>query len=401
MLHVLELTAVKTSKHSSSSGVYAVSCASLQTKIIQLKFKFFDLQSNELKMPPQATDANGVLFEGDAETEDVALAKKPVRQAAAVKWDYIWHMIVVSLFLNAAGVYGGYRAVVSAKWPTILLAYILYVASIIGIAAGAHRLWSHKSYKAKWPLQLILMIFHTTSLQYSVINWARDHRMHHKYVDTDADPHNATRGFFFSHVGWLMLEKHPEYERKSKQLDISDLENNPILHFQQKYYVVLVAIICVMLPTVIPVYFWNETWTDAFLVSVLFRHASCLNATSLVNSALHKWGYKPYDKNMLATELSVLDPIILGENYHNFHHAFPWDYKTSELGGTSFRFTTAFINFFARIGWAYDLKTISDDIIQKRVIRTGDGSHNIWGWGDKDQAKEEVNAAVRIYPKDD
>lgn len=53
--------------------------------------------------------------------------------------------------------------------------------------------------------------------------------------------------------------------------------------------------------------------------------------------------------------------------------------------------TTAFIDFFAKIGWAYDLKSVSKEIIQKRVERTGDNTHesHTWGWGDKDQDQEE------------
>lgn len=63
----------------------------------------------------------------------------------------------------------------------------------LGITAGAHRLWAHKSYKAKAPLRAILMIFQTMAFQNHAIEWARDHRVHHKYSETDADPHNATR----------------------------------------------------------------------------------------------------------------------------------------------------------------------------------------------------------------
>lgn len=63
--------------------------------------------------------------------------------------------------------------------------------------------------------------------------------------------------------------------------------------------------------------------------------------------------------------------------------------------------TTAFIDFFAKIGWAYDLKTVSQDIIKQRVKRTGDGTHATWGWGDKDQSKEEIENAVIINKKDD
>ena len=70
--------------------------------------------------------------------------------------------------------------------------------------------------------------------QKDVIEWSRDHRVHHKFSETNADPHNAKRGFFFSHIGWLLQRKHPDVISKGKQLDISDLLNDPVLRMQRK-----------------------------------------------------------------------------------------------------------------------------------------------------------------------
>jgi len=67
-----------------------------------------------------------------------------------------------------------------------------------------------------------------------VYEWARDHRLHHKYSETNADPHNANRGFFFSHVGWLLCRKHPEIMEKGRGIDMSDLLTDPIVVFQKK-----------------------------------------------------------------------------------------------------------------------------------------------------------------------
>lgn len=72
------------------------------------------------------------------------------------------------------------------------------------------------------------------------MDWARDHRMHHKYSETDADPHNATRGFFFSHIGWLLVRKHPDLKEKGKGLDMSDLLADPVLRFQKKLVIVFI-----------------------------------------------------------------------------------------------------------------------------------------------------------------
>lgn len=65
--------------------------------------------------------------------------------------------------------------------------------------------------------------------------WALDHRVHHKYSETDSDPHDARRGFFFSHVGWLVLTPHPDVVERRKNVDMSDLEADPIVMWQKKY----------------------------------------------------------------------------------------------------------------------------------------------------------------------
>uniref|UniRef100_A0A6M2DZW5 Putative fatty acid desaturase n=1 Tax=Xenopsylla cheopis TaxID=163159 RepID=A0A6M2DZW5_XENCH len=288
----------------------------------------------------------------------------------------------------------------SAMWTTCAFALFLYTLSGLGITAGAHRLWAHRSYKAKLPLRILLAAMNTLAFQDCAMHWARDHRVHHKYSETDADPHNATRGFFFSHIGWLLCRKHPDVIEKGKKLDISDLQADPVLRFQKKYYMTLMPLTCFVVPTLIPVYCWGETWANAWFVSTLFRYTFILNVTWLVNSAAHKWGDKPYDREISPSENPSVAMFALGEGWHNYHHTFPWDYKTAELGNYRMNMTTAFIDFFAKIGWAYDLKTVSDEIIKKRVERTGDGSHNLWGWGDKEQPREEIENAIRINKKD-
>lgn len=67
-----------------------------------------------------------------------------------------------------------------------------------------------------------------------MFTWARDHRIHHKYSDTDADPHNASRGFFFSHIGWLLVRRHPLCLQKLREIDVSDLRADKMIMFQYK-----------------------------------------------------------------------------------------------------------------------------------------------------------------------
>ena len=68
---------------------------------------------------------------------------------------------------------------------------VIFVRAGVGITAGAHRLWSHRTYKARLPLRLLLVAANSMAGENSIYTWARDHRTHHKFSETDADPHNA------------------------------------------------------------------------------------------------------------------------------------------------------------------------------------------------------------------
>lgn len=124
----------------------------------------------------------------------------------------------------------------------------------------------------------------------------RDHRVHHKYSETDADPHNANRGFFFSHVGWLMMYKHPEVLKRGRQIDMSDITSDPVVRFHIKYFIPLKIMLCFVIPTLIPMYLWNDDFICSFTIQCIYRYLVSLNITWSVNSAAHLWGTKPYDK---------------------------------------------------------------------------------------------------------
>lgn len=354
--------------------------------------------SGESKMPPQGQQAGSwVLYETDTVNNDSDAPVLVPPSAEKRVWKIVWRNVILFVLLHIGGVYGAYLFLTKAMWTTCLFAVFLYLCSGLGITAGAHRLWAHKSYKARLPLRLLLTLFNTLAFQDAVLDWARDHRMHHKYSETDADPHNATRGFFFSHVGWLLVRKHPEIKAKGHTIDMSDLWADPILRFQKKYYLALMPLICFILPSYIPT-LWGESAWNAYWVCAIFRYVYVLNVTWLVNSAAHKWGSKPYDKNINPVETKPVSLVVLGEGFHNYHHTFPWDYKTAELGDYSLNFSKLFIDFMASIGWAYDLKTVSAEVVEKRVKRTGDGSHHVWGWDDKDVPSEDKKEATIINP---
>lgn len=280
----------------------------------------------------------------------------------------VWRNVALFTALHFGALIGLYQFLFLAKWQTMVWCVFCWFVSGVGITAGAHRLWSHKSYKAALPMRIILVLMNCVSFQNDIIEWSRDHRCHHKWTDTDADPHNVNRGFFFSHMGWLLTRKHPKIKEMGAKLDLSDLTSDPLLMFQRKYYLPLVIIFCFLMPTVVPVLLWKENVGIAFYTAALFRYCFTLHATWFINSAAHTFGYRPYDVTITPTESVWTTVTAFGEGGHNYHHTFPQDYRTSEMSAL-FNFTKSFIDFFAKIGWAYDLRTIPDETIARQMAR--------------------------------
>ena len=288
------------------------------------------------------------------------------------KTKIVWFNVFAISFIHFLGVCGMCLAPF-AEWRTWLFFCVYYLMSGLGVTAGAHRYWAHKTYKAKLPYRVMLMCFNCISFQNNIFEWCRDHRLHHKYTETDADPHNAKRGFFFAHMGWLMMKKHPEVLIKGKNIDVSDLEKDPIVMFQKRYFLLLVLIFSAIVPTLIPFVFWGEGAAISFLMCGAFRYICTLHVTWLVNSAAHLWGDRPYDKKINPAENWFVSLSAIGEGYHNYHHTFPYDYATSEWG-PYFNITTIIIDFFGMLGLVYDRKQVSAESIARVRKRLGNMS---------------------------
>lgn len=103
-----------------------------------------------------------------------------------------------------------------------------------------------------------------------------------------------------------------------------------------------------------------------------------------------------FRRNITSTENITVAVLAFGEGWHNYHHTFPWDYKAAELGNYRYNFSTAFIDVCARLGLAYNLKTVNASLMEKRIRRTGNGTKThseIWGWGDNDMMDDDKRIA--------
>ncbi|XP_026866170.1 stearoyl-CoA desaturase 5 [Electrophorus electricus] len=284
----------------------------------------------------------------------------------------VWRNVILMFLLHTGALYA-IILIPKAHPFTWIWSYMCFIVTALGVTAGAHRLWSHRSYKAKLPLRIFLAAANSMAFQNDIFEWSRDHRAHHKYSETDADPHNAVRGFFFAHIGWLFVRKHKDVIEKGKRLDVSDLLADPVVVFQRKYYKTSVVVMCFLLPTLVPWYFWGESiWNSYFLASIL-RYTISLNVAWLVNSAAHMYGNRPYDRNINPRENRFVTLGAIGEGFHNFHHTFPFDYSASEFG-LRLNPTTCFIDLMCWLGLAGSRKKATPEMIKARKLRTGDGS---------------------------
>jgi stearoyl-CoA desaturase (delta-9 desaturase) len=135
-----------------------------------------------------------------------------------------------------------------------------------GITAGYHRLWAHRSYNASKTLQYILAIVGAGAVQGSIKWWSRGHRAHHRYTDTDLDPYNAHKGFWYAHVGWMIFKP----RRKPGVADVSDLSKNEIVRWQHKYYLYLIALMGFIFPTAVAGFGWGD-WKGGYFYAAAAR----------------------------------------------------------------------------------------------------------------------------------
>jgi stearoyl-CoA desaturase (delta-9 desaturase) len=219
------------------------------------------------------------------------------------------YALLVLLIFGSCPFFGQGKAV---KVETLLFAFVLYVLGALGVTGGVHRLWAHRSYKAGLPLRLMLMIFNSIVNQGCIFTWACEHRLHHLYSDTVADPHDARRGFWFSHFGWLILKPHPAVVAAGSSLNLSDLTADPVVMLQKRADPFWNLIWCFAFPTFASLR-WGEQLWYGFIVAGALRYTCLLHATWAVNSVAHFAGLKPYNPSHKTSENGWVSFFALGE----------------------------------------------------------------------------------------
>ena len=242
----------------------------------------------------------------------------------------------------------------------------MYIACGLSITAGYHRLFSHRTHKAAWPLRLFYALFGAGAFQNSAIKWCSDHRRHHLVTDTDDDPYSVLKGFFWAHIGWVMVSQ--EEERVEK---VEDLQADPILAFQDRHIFLLGFLVGMVLPGVAGWFFLGGLagFMGGFIWGGLFRVVIVHHATFLINSAAHTWGSQPYSTANTSRDSPFLSLLTYGEGYHNFHHTFQADYRNGHKWH-HWDPTKWWIKGFSFIKMTSGLHKIPDKTIESRKMKT-------------------------------
>lgn len=82
---------------------------------------------------------------------------KPSNLNYSFKFNEIkWRNVTLIVSFHIIAVYAKYLYVIGEiKWQNAIFAWVFGAMSALGVTIGAHRLWSHSSFKAKWPLRFV------------------------------------------------------------------------------------------------------------------------------------------------------------------------------------------------------------------------------------------------------
>jgi len=245
-----------------------------------------------------------------------------------------------------------------SHWGSWILAGVMLYATGLGITGGYHRLLSHKSFEAHPVIKVILTLLAGASFEGSARDWCSDHRTHHQFVDTEKDPYNIQKGFWHAHMGWVIkaLPAPRTFD------NIKDLDKDPFILFQHKYYFLLAVSLGFAFPTLLA-WTWGDPWGGFFIAGmarVVFNH----HATFCINSVCHTLGSQPYSTRHSSRDSWIAAVLTYGEGYHNFHHEFPGDYRN---GLKPYHFDPGkwLIDLCAKMKLAWNLKKARPETIFK------------------------------------
>ena len=249
-------------------------------------------------------------------------------------------------------------------WFEIGVTIFLFYFTGMCITAGYHRLWSHKTYDAHPVVRTVLAIGGAMTVQNSILHWSSDHRIHHRHVDVnDKDPYSAKKGFWFSHMGWMLREY--QAARYDDYSNCKDLQKDKIVMWQHNHYLPIVLISNFGITALLG---WlNGDVLGMLLLAGVTRIVLVHHVTFFINSLAHIWGSRPYTDTNTARDNGVLAFFTFGEGYHNYHHIFEYDYRNG-IKWWQFDPTKWLIKGLSFMGLTKNLRTCPEERIEKAKL---------------------------------
>lgn len=228
--------------------------------------------------------------------------RRPIDWKSPTMWAFL-AVMAIGLTVIILAIVG----TLQATWQHWVYGLILAYARGFFIAAGYHRYFSHRSFEFRAPrvTQFLFAFLACTAVQKGPLWWASTHRVHHRYTDKKGDPHSpALDGFWQSHMGWVMSNE--------KEAKIPDFAQYPELRWLDRWH---------YLPAVILVLICYALGGLAGLLVFCASTAFLWHCTFLVNSAAHLFGPRRYETPDTSRNCWLITPFVLGEQWHNNHHA--------------------------------------------------------------------------------
>jgi stearoyl-CoA desaturase (Delta-9 desaturase) len=248
---------------------------------------------------------------------------RPQRKESTLKTTPLKFDWINASFLVAAHLLAGLAVFWAYHRPdprTLVLGFAWLVLCSLGITAGYHRLFSHRTYQAAAWLRAVLLLFGAAAIQNSALNWVNNHRVHHSKVDRAEDPYNIKQGFWWAHIGWVLF-----WDPNQELRRVRDLQADPLVVLQHRYYVPIGIFMGGILPALFAA-LWGD-FIGGLLIAGFLRLILQYHATFATNSVAHTLGSRPYDRGTSARDHSLTALFTFGEGYHNFHHRFENDYR--------------------------------------------------------------------------
>jgi stearoyl-CoA desaturase (delta-9 desaturase) len=260
------------------------------------------------------------------------------------------------------------------SWLDMTLFFVMWLLTGIGITAGYHRLFAHRSYRTSNAVSVMLVILGSMSGRGSMISWAAMHRRHHEVADKPGDMHSPNlhgdsflqkvHGFLHSHYSWMVKHDYPNVAHYAP-----DLIRNQSLVWASRHYmtwVVLGLVIPTVFGGVVSASWWGAL--TGFLWGAVVRMFIVEQSMSALNSFLHLIGSQPFKMDENSRNNILLGALVWGEGWHNNHHAFP-NSASFALKPYAFDLGYWFIRVLSALGLAWDVRVPTRDQIKTKIDR--------------------------------